>query len=433
MKSKVLVALVCASFLLINACSDKTYAPHPEYDLSDEIEPLSEQLVVRIFIDATGSMKGYVAPGYSTNYAQIFTCLEGAALGGWSNVKVEFHKFGTKVKPLEGRQYLKAAETGFYEDRDINQETNIQEAIEHKAKTGGSTGELRIIVTDLFQSESDVVLLVKKLKDEYIKRNLAIGILGIRSQFRGTIYDVRGGSFQYSSKENPESHRPFYMLMLGKHSDIVRYFERLKSSGLSFISESNFAVFSRHLVDPLSSFHNASLESTENLQECIGLVASGSQTELLKQFRIPGSPENAAFTVKAKYHPLLYTVPFNLQELKSEVIAKKCQNSVLVDDTKAEKAFTIEETEFADGELRFTARISPPSLAVGNIFFYDVTLRPEESSYQLPIWFSRWDMGVIQDGSKTLNLNRFVTDLWQTTVQVHKPKIARFCCYFKTR
>lgn len=95
--------------LLITSCSERVIAPLPPRDPSDTLEPVSKKLIARIYIDSTVSMEGFVAPGSSTNYAQILQPLESAVISGWPNGKVEFYQFGTEVLPVQGRGYLRAA------------------------------------------------------------------------------------------------------------------------------------------------------------------------------------------------------------------------------------------------------------------------------------------------------------------------------------
>ena len=54
-----------------------------------------------------------------------------------------------------------------------------------------------------------------------------------------------------STPGNPETFRPFYLLVLGKHADIDHYFDRLIANGFT---EAETIIFSRYLVSPLLSF-----------------------------------------------------------------------------------------------------------------------------------------------------------------------------------
>ena len=91
---------------------------------------------------------------------------------------------------------------------------------------------LVVIVTDLFQDNRDLTVLVSQIKKHYIQKGYEVGILGLRSEFDGTVYDLGDAPLSYqSTPENPETFRPFYLLVLGRHADISYYFDRLLANG----------------------------------------------------------------------------------------------------------------------------------------------------------------------------------------------------------
>ena len=268
-------------------------------DDTPDITPgdISDRLVARIYFDATLSMQGFVVPD-STHYTRICSSLESVIVSGWKDETVNFFRFGEKVEPIDRSTYLQAGYESFYEQAHIFRKTYIEEVIRHEeqfVKVRGEAGntpedeternvndtpedvtegitpkepeeELVIIVTDLFQDDSDITLLIDHLKEKYIKKGREVGLFGLRSQFDGTVYDIgigEGSSLRYRSNPgNPETFRPFYLLVLGKHADIAHYFDRLKLNGFS---EAETIIFSRYLVNPLLSFDGAKIERLENL------------------------------------------------------------------------------------------------------------------------------------------------------------------------
>lgn len=415
-------------FLFLNAtCSKRDAIPSPPApDPSDIIEPASSKITARIYIDASASMKGFVSPGTWTNYAQILPYFETVILNGWSNSKADFYGFGEEVLKLESRGHLDAVKSNFYAGR----ETNIQNVLECL-----DTNCLTVIITDLFPSDNDLAQLIKLLKPKYINNGFSIGILGLRSQFDGIVYDtnIYGGAFPYKNGEGIGSYRPFYLLILGKHTDVVRYFEKLKMSCPSIVSESNFIIFSRHLVSQLSSFEWATINSKNNLLGVRSLVTRNTQDKRFEQFRIRDRSKNASFVATFKYSPLPYTVPFSPRNLEAVVAAQKWQQKKGEFEQNAEfaKGFRVEKLEISNSELNLVVEINPKLLTGSGIYLYEITIRPNESSYKLPSWFTNWDMGSYQDGSGTRNLNYFLSNLWLTNVQIHQPKIAKFYCYIQ--
>ena len=231
---------------------------------------LSDVLRVRIYFDATGSMKGFVVPG-RTQYTRIIPYLESTVLSGWSDGKTEFFRFGKWVEPIDRTAYLRLKYPESYID-EISRQTFIQKVIDYELKETEETREtqepsdngkperLVVIVTDLFQAENDINLLVAPLKDKYLKTNHAVGLLGIRSQFDGFVHDSR---FHKSEIENPESFRPFYLLALGNHADVAQYFDTLVSAG-SF--DAKAVIFSRHLTRSLATLDRS--VNWENGESC---------------------------------------------------------------------------------------------------------------------------------------------------------------------
>ena len=247
-------------FIFLTSCKDKDI-PEFQADISD-ITPgdISDRLVARIYFDATLSMQGFVVPG-STHYTRICPYLESVIVSGWTDEKVDFFRFGEQVEPIDRNTYLNVAHTDFYENENIYRETFIQKIIEHedpsvsdqmkgssileesteievvtpteKVDESREKNRLVVIVTDLFQDKSDINLLVNQLKEKYIKNRCEIGLFGLRSQFDGTVYDTGIGEapLPYRSDPNdPETFRPFYLLVLGRHADITHYFDRLKAN-----------------------------------------------------------------------------------------------------------------------------------------------------------------------------------------------------------
>src|SRR5581483_11687898 len=71
--------------------------------------------------------------------------------------------------------------------------------------------------------DSDVAAVLQKFREKVFPTRLSVGIWGIRSEFRGSIFDIPGTkSQQYSSKANVlASYRPCYMLLIGNRADVL--------------------------------------------------------------------------------------------------------------------------------------------------------------------------------------------------------------------
>ena len=194
-------------------------------------------------------MQGFVVPD-STHYTRICSSLESVIVSGWRDETVNFFRFGEKVEPIDRSTYLQAGYESFYEEEDIFGKTYIEKVIENEAQfvntdigtsstpedtaeidandipqeaaeADNTEGLLVVIVTDLFQDNSDITRLIDHLKEKYIQKGHDIGLFGLRSQFDGTVYDIGIGP---ESSMRYQGIRPFYLLVLGKHADICSLF-----------------------------------------------------------------------------------------------------------------------------------------------------------------------------------------------------------------
>lgn len=454
---------ICLCLLIFFlSCKQPNIPPElPDFGESQMIPgALSNTLVARIYVDATLSMQGFVNPG-STRYTQILRPLESAiTTGEWQNRRVEFFRFGTQVEAIIRNNYLQATAPEFYENTNINLETRIQEVIdfetqevingerannsienrgayvesEEKINDSNEVSRLVIIVTDLFQQNSDINLLVNQLREKYIEKGFEIGLLGLRSHFDGTVYDtgMRGTPIPYQSDlRDTETFRPFYLLVLGRHADIAHYFDRL--TGRGFL-EAETVIFSRYLVESLASFEGALIDPLSHLGRVETL--GNSQNSRLKQFRILRDPDTAGFSAILRCTSLPYAMSFdNSKKLKASVIAKTRSGGQDEESLVAQKCLKVTSSVSKNGlrnELTVDFSLTPRSLKRG-IYLYEVILSPNIDGYRAPDWCQVWDMGLERDGSKTLNLVNFVRDLSQVTAQIHRPKIARFYCYIEKK
>ncbi len=468
-----LLSIYLCLFIFFTGCdTDKQGIPDPPEPLPP-LPSISDRLVARIYFDATLSMQGFVAPG-STHYTRICPDLESVIVSGWKDETVNFFRFGEKVESIDRSTYLQAGYESFYEQEHIFRETYIEEVIQHEEQlvnaqmeanstpedtTGtdvndtpeatieGVTptetvnerkqeGQLVVIVTDLFQDDSDITLLIDHLKEKYIKKGSEVGLFGLRSQFDGTVYDIgigAGSSMPYRSNPgDPETFRPFYLLVLGKYADIAHYFDRLIANGFS---DAETIIFSQYLVSPLLSFENAKIDPY-NLNKKV-VNRDHSRNPILEQYEIVKGSDPAKISAKMEYVPLPHAIPFDSNTFENPIIAehkaehKPDRNGENERSPDAMDCLEVTPT-FSENELtvEFALTASLPRKAV---YLYEVILLPAIDTYKVPDWCSDWNMGAERNGAKTLNLVNFVRGLTETTVRDHLPKIAQFYFYIKKR
>ena len=464
--------LLLSIFIFLTGCdTGEMGIPDPPKPLP-RLPSISDKLVAHIYFDATLSMQGFVVPR-STRYTQIcYPYLESVIGSGWRDGEAKFFRFGEQVEPINRDTYLRVGSKEFYESTNIYRETFIQKIIDYEDQLVNGQVEasniptsstemengisntpeesteivipteevnesreehrLVIIVTDLFQDNSDINLLVNQLKEKYIENGLEIGLFGLRSQFDGTVYDTGMGEAPMpyrSNPENPETFRPFYLLVLGKHADIAHYFDLLTANGFP---ESQTIIFSRYLVNPLLSFENFKPE-IENLNRDTMAKKSDPQ---LKKYRITKKNKPSKISAKLKVKFLPHVMQFDSDTLDNLIIVKHApirkpnENQLARNCLKVTSTLSINN----DGnELSIEFGLDSQSLPNKKVYLYEVTLRPEIDAFREPRWCSDWDMGDERNGSKTLNLLNFVRDLMHVTVRRHNPEIAKFYYYIEKR
>ncbi|HKV42198.1 MAG TPA: hypothetical protein VJX67_23550 [Blastocatellia bacterium] len=395
---------------------------------------VSHDLSVDVYIDSTLSMKGFLVPGVYSYYEQTLVAIERTLEKGWSQVNPAFHRFGTKIGDINGRLHVVAAKPPFYTDREYNKKTFIENVIK-----AADTTHLTVIVTDLFQDEADVSKLTGGLKQKYVRGNLAIGVLAIKSQFRGEVYDVgtKNYAFPYSCGEAPpERFRPFYLLILGGYSDVENFFVKMADSALSKFPQTHFVIFSEHLDSPAVSFANGRIVSLKGLVQVGGLLTRVKDDDA-RQLRLRG--ERGQFVANLNLNSLPNTLPFNQTSLDARVTAWKCVKGKLVEDKAAVGGLKVKSHVEQAGQLTVEEQIDASRLSGDGIYCFRVVLHP--SSY-LPDWVDQWDMDPNQiedwrvhperfDGSRTFNLRPLLKDLMDTMTEERDPELGELVCYVR--
>jgi len=422
-------------FLVFATCSKAVRVPAPPpWAENEQLTFFSENPTIDIYLDASASMRGFTTPGYQTYFAQFIQNIESSVFSTWPKGKTNLKKFGTQVYPISHADFLNAASPNFYNEP----ETRIDRVIE-----GANARCLSLIITDLFQNEADTLTLSRFIFEKFVRTGLAVGILGIRSQFDGIVFDVgvNGLQFSYRSTNEPNKFRPFYILMLGKHADIIHYYERLTSDYLNnYVTQ--FSLFSRYIVRTLPSFDNSKVVNTYRMNEVLSLLASGKRDYRVKQFRLRRNADIGAFKVTLSYNREPFTIYSNLNLLEYQV---KLINQTNLDGAvihEAENAFTINSLQVDTKEINFNISFNATNLPSNAIYCFEVSLYPQPEAYRIPDWVSRWNMNTTKlqnwinapltfEGDSTLNLKRFVDEIAQTTIRFHKPMLAKVYFYIK--
>ena len=214
---KFFTLLIIFIFFTQNISAKETCRPELNLDTYSEKEvetDSEEKSSVYVYFDGSLSMQGYVKdqPGQKNLYRDVIDDLQQIS----ENIgnKTFYHKFGSKVDPIQENEIAKVTKPGFYICKDSQAKCNNQETrleLPFKATKIDKNGTY-VIVTDLFLSSKQLVgstlsSLTKPLKS-ILKNGKSIGIFGVMSSFNGNIYDIPkkdGGTLKYSEAKK----RPF--------------------------------------------------------------------------------------------------------------------------------------------------------------------------------------------------------------------------------
>ncbi|MHA2289434.1 MAG: hypothetical protein ACXABG_11675 [Promethearchaeota archaeon] len=408
-----LVILIIISFVRIQCLSPKneniwniSYA-----DVVSEKTITEDSVHINIYIDATLSMAGFVTDPNS-NYTKFLEKLESSAEIAWINSTVNFYKFGKKTREITLEEFKRYNQLNFYTEAGIFEETVIDYVI-----VNSNPSNINIVITDLFQNENDINSIILKIKENNFKNKIQLGILGIQSDFNGTVYDANVPPY------NLNSTRPFYALILGNPSNIKHLFNSLKSE--KYIGKENFLLISRKVTKKIKDVH---IEKTHN-------------SKYLNKISDIGFPD-----------------PFNFAILKGNIggdlnvkiiidIDKQAQNFIpnklkivafrkKIDDLK--RLVTSDSIQTTDLSLQnislngdtITAQIKLKLDEPKGTYSYMVCFQTvSQDAFEIPNWIQNWSSENPEpenDANKTLNLEEFVGRLINANSTIYQPKVAKF-------
>ncbi len=433
-----LILIGICVLVITPGCNDE-YAKLHDGVNPQSLLPVSENITAEVFYDASYSMYGYVT-GENSYYIKMLQILSRAYYSGWPDGKIVYNKFGTQISQISRQEAMEASKKAFYFDKAFTQDTHIENVI-LKAKEK----DLTIIVTDLFQKDADVNLLIEKLNEKFLSKNLAVGLLGIKSEFHGKVCDVgiQGLNFKYSTVgKKTKDYRPFFVLLLGSYNDVAHYYKKLCANGLELFPEKNFIIFSSHLVEQLASFKNSLLVDIAKLKEVTTILGPRVRNKHIKQFLIQGNPVKSYFISQVPLKLLPYGVGFEPTQFEIEVNAWLCSKNELIPNETAPNGLDIREPVVSGTQLNFRAEVSPANFPGNGTYCFEIILKPTFTAYSIPKWVSQWNMNlndvgqwkqspVTFKGATTLNLESFLNNIWQIIYQRYKPIIARMYIYIQ--
>ncbi|MCR5834177.1 MAG: hypothetical protein K6G55_05975 [Selenomonadaceae bacterium] len=373
-----------------------------------------EKVDTDIYFDATVSMKGYTTLAADNVYVTLPDLL-GDLCGSMGTAK--FYGFGEMIHPLEGRSYRQFTSPEVYTEA-ITAVANVIDAAD--------TNHLSIIVTDLFESDSDWSNVTQKLRDKFFANKLAVAVIGIKNPFHGEIFDVgfSAAKFLYNSADNPNRYRPFYLLVMGR-DDVVKNFLRQFNTRQILPNDTGYLLLSENLTETAADFSNFTLEEQENFyfDEALNL------DKRVREFGIDDFNSPASFIFSWKYEPPLGACPLDLSQVDTFVETFSANGEEWTPVPETDLTVKLMKIDKRPENLFVKVALTPlKSLNEGKLNFIRVKVMPTALGYQLPAWVELWSVNVDGaigkfDGSKTVNLTRILSSLKDSVFMASRPSL----------
>ncbi|WP_302048344.1 hypothetical protein [Megamonas funiformis] len=372
-------------------------------------------------------MKGYTTISQDNAYRSLPDDLDDI---GNSMGSIKFYSFGQNIKPLEGREHRKFADGANY-DETITAIYNVVE--------NADTNHLSIIITDLFESDSDWSNVTKQLKEKYFSQHLSVAIIGIKNPFKGEIFDVglNAAKFDYDSGNDPAKYRPFYMFILGQDSEVKKFIQLWKNR-YAKTNEVQYLVFSENLMDKVADLSNMEIKDSNNIfsDEQLSLP-----NQTLKEYDIDSLDENSSLTASFNYSSATDGCNLDMNKLSPDIkvwVLKdgQWQESEQSGDIKC----TFRSDESQEGNYLVSVNFTgEKTLTPNSINLIHIAIKPEDTGFILPDWIRAWNMDSSAvnmgqfDGSKTVNFLHIAESLKDSVLSTAQPSLVNMNLVIQTK
>ncbi len=437
-------AAVISLGLLLTACAPQreTISCSPPKVPAETVQRLRKQNAIKlsVLIDGTPSMQGYVnSPG--SRYAKTLQHIDSASSTGWSDAQrtIKYYRFGTEKTAIDRPTYIRAKLPAFYQGGATLNVSRIDAML-----APPSEESLSIIVTDLYQKDADVRLVQNKLKSQFLEQGYAVGVLAVKSEFKGTVYDVglSGQTFTYSTQnQKEERYHPFYVLLLGSYGNIQHFYGQMQASGMNQIDH-EFVIFS-----PQMTLQPAMLPAqvkSEDLPQSIRqptalrdgqLSLRKNKTDPVQFFLVTRKTDATTLDYSLPYDPLQYVLPVKPGAIALDQSFEQYQGKTQGFQAETKTGILqLTDWQVGDSHIQFKAKLQPEATEKG---IYKLTVDAKPLELDEPGWWQQWNAeeGKL-DGAKTNNLLPFLRGLRLSTtaiMQQQSPILARLCFAFQRK
>lgn len=426
---RTILVLWVSAVLLLSACESKRQHL-PPMDISDiVIEKTSQSRAfgVDVCIDATPSMEGFAADPDSS-YRKFLEDLEGSLVSAVKNVDgVRFFKFGETIRQVTRDEFRDARNASFYREPGIFRDTDLGLILEQDtrdARPDAAAGvaapagsHVTVAVTDLFQKDQDVNIVVQQIKDGcLVHPDCSVGILAIPSAFEGVIYDARVPSYPYRSTEDPATFRYFYLLMFGPEQELMRLADVLSAN--RYIDLRRLLIIGPRIVESFTV-------ETVHDREAQGVTPRKMSGANLSAFNLRKGFGVAKLISRVKVGRGPSTFAFDPS--RAELRAFRKEKGAL---RPADGELSLESISGTADSLELNLTIRPPERKADYVYIGELVVGGV-NGYSIPRWISELSSAnptPDHDPAKTLNLDRLVERLVAASIlqDHHRPTLARF-------
>jgi hypothetical protein len=432
------LAVTISSGLLIIACSPTVIIDRDFPCQFEQAESSSQSHAVAIYVDGTPSMQGYVTDSAS-NYIKTLDALDGIFLAS----QTQYYRLGENSKPIDRQDYRQAMQSKFYDGSDpkypLLKVSQIETAIHpHFYKNVSNVSPIsgnRIvaIITDLYQKKADLNTVIKAIRDQYLDssntdNNNVVGILAVKSNFNGKIYDI--GITEKELAWN--GIHPFYVIFLGSYHEISSYFQKLEEK-LKDIKDKHLVILaSQDLVR--EPFHSQKLPDLPEglikqsfLQH--GRVALELKTPSYNMLEIEQHiNEDLKIDHSFSLESPDYVLPLDSTSLQLSPNIQYLNDRGQAESVDREPiAIELQSTSESSQELKFAQNIKLSEFPKPGI--YAVSLNVVGRKLETKDWWKEWSSAENSiDGSKTHNFVTFMNELKTATEdRIAKREVDRLC------
>ncbi len=366
--------LIAIPMILSYGCSPRLPDPtwtdnlsvvHKKSDLSQA------NIDIDIYIDATTSMIGY-AVSESSIYGRFLDQLEASALSAWRSADVNYFKFGETIRPIERPEFLRAKnDANFYREPGLFMRTYIDKVVDNT-----DPNRLSVVVTDLFQDEGDVNVMVDQIKSKCFTKDVMVGIIALWSDFNGMVYDVPAYPRGYFLPTTP---RPFYALVFGEPDNMGKLFEALKMT--DFVRNAHFLIISDQILNKADVTISKTRESI-----FVNRIAPRTKMEHSYDFSMKKKGNTASFDFVMNFENNPWCIDFNASMLETLVYKKSITDARITGvDSVQTKDIRFENLMREGNTLTATILLDNDEI-IGNYSYQILLYQHPIRGYTLPDW-----------------------------------------------